>query len=238
MPEFSTAQVHAGESRDAAHGARVTPIYLTAGFRVRRLRPGRGPVRAATRRATRTAARATRRPPPWSAGSPRSSTAARPSRSEAARRRSPSRCSGWSQAGDHILSAQSIYSGTRGLFENGLAPAGRRDRVRRRPDRPRRVAPPHPPEHPCAVRRVDRRTPATTILDIEGVAAVAHEQRHPADRRQHPRHPVPSAAGRAHGADIVVHSASKYLGGHGSTLGGVIVDRARTTGRVVAVRRT
>ncbi|MFP3513351.1 PLP-dependent transferase, partial [Peribacillus sp. SIMBA_075] len=32
MPEFTTAQVHAGESRDAAHGARVTPIYLTAGF--------------------------------------------------------------------------------------------------------------------------------------------------------------------------------------------------------------
>ena len=65
--------------------------------------------------------------------------------------------------------------------------------------------------------------PQIDILDIPSVAAVAHDARRAADRRQHRRHAVPDPADR-HGADIVVHSATKYLGGHGAAIAGVIVD--------------
>ncbi|MBQ6549516.1 MAG: O-acetylhomoserine aminocarboxypropyltransferase/cysteine synthase, partial [Prevotella sp.] len=65
--------------------------------------------------------------------------------------------------------------------------------------------------------------PNSDVLDIEGVAAVAH------------KHGIPLIVDNTfgtpylirpleHGADIVVHSATKFLGGHGSSLGGVIVD--------------
>ena len=66
-------------------------------------------------------------------------------------------------------------------------------------------------------------TPNSDVLDLEGVAAVAH------------KHGLPFIVDNTfgtpylirpleHGADIVVHSATKFLGGHGSSLGGVIVD--------------
>lgn len=65
--------------------------------------------------------------------------------------------------------------------------------------------------------------PNSDVLDIEGVAAVAH------------RHGIPLIVDNTfgtpylirpieHGADIVIHSATKFIGGHGSSLGGVIVD--------------
>jgi O-acetylhomoserine (thiol)-lyase len=68
--------------------------------------------------------------------------------------------------------------------------------------------------------------PRLNVLDIEAVAAVAHE------------HGVPLVVDNtlaspylcrpiAHGADIVVHSATKYLGGHGTTMGGVVVESGR-----------
>ena len=65
--------------------------------------------------------------------------------------------------------------------------------------------------------------PNSNVLDLEGVAAVAHS------------HGIPFIVDNTfgtpylirpleHGADVVVHSATKFIGGHGSTLGGVIVD--------------
>ena len=55
------------------------------------------------------------------------------------------------------------------------------------------------------------------------MAAIAHEHGHAADRRQHLRHAVPCRPFE-YGADIVVHSATKFIGGHGTSIGGVIVD--------------
>ena len=40
-----------------------------------------------------------------------------------------------------------------------------------------------------------------------------------------------------HGADIVVHSATKFIGGHGTSIGGVIVEQGRSTGRTASSRR-
>ena len=68
--------------------------------------------------------------------------------------------------------------------------------------------------------------PNSNVIDIEAVAAVAH------------RHGIPLIVDNTfgtpylirpieHGADIVVHSATKFIGGHGTSLGGVIVDSSR-----------
>ena len=65
--------------------------------------------------------------------------------------------------------------------------------------------------------------PKGDIFDLEGVSAVAHDARHPARDRQHARDAVPLPAA-ALGADIVVHSATKFIGGHGTSIGGIIVD--------------
>ena len=51
-------------------------------------------------------------------------------------------------------------------------------------------------------------------------------RRHPARRRRHLEHALPVRP-IEHGADIVIHSATKFLGGHGTTLGGVIVESGR-----------
>lgn len=73
------------------------------------------------------------------------------------------------------------------------------------------------------------------VLDIAAVADVAHAHGLPlvVDNT------VPSPAlcnPVAHGADIVVHSATKYLAGHGTTLGGVVVDGGRFPGTTASSR--
>jgi len=127
------------------------------------------------------------------------------------------------QAGDHILSAQSIYSGTRGLFENGLRRLGIEIEFVDDPtdldEWRRRVRP-----NTRALFGESIANPGNEILDIEGVAAVAHENGIPFVVDNTLATPYLLRPG-AYGADIVVHSASKYLGGHGSTLGGVVVDQ-------------
>lgn len=132
---------------------------------------------------------------------------------------------GLAQAGEHILSAASIYEGTRGLLLDNLPRLGiETDFVVEAND-------------PAAWERLIRPTtralfaesipnPTNDILDIAAVAEVAH------------RHGIPLIVDNTlatpyllrpieHGADIVVHSASKFLAGHGAVLGGVIVDNGR-----------
>ena len=66
--------------------------------------------------------------------------------------------------------------------------------------------------------------PKGDILDFEGVADGRARQRHPARHRQHARDRRTSCQPLQHGADIVVHSATKFIGGHGTSIGGIIVD--------------
>ena len=68
--------------------------------------------------------------------------------------------------------------------------------------------------------------PTIDVIDIEALAQLAHEQRRAAGRRQYVRVAVPVPAARW-GADIVVHSATKFICGHGTAIGGVIVDSGR-----------
>ena len=129
------------------------------------------------------------------------------------------------QAGEHIVSASSIYEGTRGLLLDNLPRLGiATDFVDEAND-------------PAAWERLIRPTtralfaesipnPKNDILDIAAVASVARA------------HGIPLIIDNTlatpylvrpieHGADIVVHSASKFLAGHGSVLGGVIVDNGQ-----------
>jgi O-acetylhomoserine (thiol)-lyase len=128
------------------------------------------------------------------------------------------------RAGDHVGAAGALYGGSVTMLAVNLAKFGVEtsfvDATR--------------PEAFAAAMRPNTRAvfaeslgnPSLVVLDIAAVAAVAHAHGVPliVDNT------VPSPAlcnPIAHGADIVVHSATKYLGGHGTTLAGVVVESGR-----------
>lgn len=224
MPEFSTAQVHAGEARDAAHGARVTPIYLTAGFEFDSFAQAEGrfggeePGYTYSRSGNPTTAALERRVAALEGGREAIAVGSGQAALTVA-------LLALVQAGDHILSAQSVYSGTRGLFENGLRRLGIDiefvDDPNDLAEWRRRLRP-----NTRALFGESIANPGNDILDVSGIAAVAHENGIPLIVDNTLATPYLLRPGDF-GADIVVHSASKYLGGHGSTLGGVVVDQGR-----------
>ena len=69
--------------------------------------------------------------------------------------------------------------------------------------------------------------PSGEVADLEGLAEVAHEAGIPLVVDRNPVHPLPDSAPSTHGADIVIHSVTKFLGGHGTTLGGIVVESGR-----------
>ncbi|MFD1992449.1 homocysteine synthase [Paenibacillus nicotianae] len=127
-------------------------------------------------------------------------------------------------AGDHIVSAASIYGGTYNLFANTLPKLGIQVTF---------VDSDDPETFRAAITENTKALYAETVgnplgnvLDIEAVAAIAHE------------HGIPLIVDNTfpspyllrpieHGADIVVHSATKFIGGHGTSIGGVIVDSGK-----------
>ena len=126
------------------------------------------------------------------------------------------------QAGDHIVSSSSIYGGTYNLFKFTLAKLGIE------------VTFVEDQDDPAAWQRAVRpntklffaesiANPRSNVLDIQAVADVAHENGLPLIIDNTVASPY-LVRPLEHGADIVLHSATKFLGGHGTTLGGVIVD--------------
>ena len=128
------------------------------------------------------------------------------------------------RAGEHIVAAETIYGGTYNLLANTLPTYGVTATF---------VDPSDVANFERAVRPETRAifietlgNPNSNVIDIEAVAAVAH------------RHGIPLIVDNTfgtpylirpieHGADIVVHSATKFIGVHGTSLGGVIVDSGR-----------
>ncbi|WP_055105254.1 homocysteine synthase [Paenibacillus ihumii] len=124
-------------------------------------------------------------------------------------------------AGDEIVSSATLYGGTYNLFSTTLAKLGIKVTF---------VDSSNPENFRAAITDKTKALYAETIgnpkgdvLDIEAVAAIAHE------------HGIPLIVDNTfpspyllqpikHGADIVVHSATKFIGGHGTSIGGVIVD--------------
>ncbi|KQM58223.1 MULTISPECIES: bifunctional o-acetylhomoserine/o-acetylserine sulfhydrylase [unclassified Agreia] len=126
------------------------------------------------------------------------------------------------EAGDHIVSSASIYGGTYNLFKYTLAKLGIETTFVENQD--------DAEEWRRAVRPNTKLffaetigNPKINILDIELVAEVAHASGVPLIVDNTIATPY-LIRPFEHGADIIVHSATKFLGGHGTVIGGVIVD--------------
>jgi len=127
-------------------------------------------------------------------------------------------------AGDEIVSATSLYGGTYNLFSTTLPKLGIQVKF---------VDPSDPENFRAAITDKTKAVYAETIgnpkgdvIDLEAVAAIAHENGVPfiVDNT----FPSPYLCRPIeHGADIVVHSATKFIGGHGTSIGGVIVDSGK-----------
>ena len=125
------------------------------------------------------------------------------------------------QAGDHIVAADNLYGGSYNLITHTLATQDITNTIVNVNDLEALEAAIQP--NTRVVYAETFGNPNSDVLNLEGVAAVAH------------RYGIPFIVDNTfgtpylirpleHGADIVVHSATKFLGGHGTSLGGVIVD--------------
>ncbi len=128
------------------------------------------------------------------------------------------------QAGDHIVAQKTIYGGTYNLLAHTLAQFGVRTTFVDAHDLPQLESAIR--DNTKAIYLETLGNPNSDIPDIDAIAAIAH------------RHGLPLVIDNTfgtpylirpieHGADIVVHSATKFIGGHGTTLGGIIVDSGK-----------
>ena len=125
------------------------------------------------------------------------------------------------RAGDHIVSASNLYGGTYNLLTNTLREQGIESTF---------VDPSHPENFEKAIRGNTKLlfaeslgNPNSDVIDLRAIADIAH------------KHGIPFIVDSTfatpyllrpieYGVDIVVHSATKFIGGHGTVMGGVIVD--------------
>lgn len=128
------------------------------------------------------------------------------------------------QAGDNIVSTPQLYGGTYTLFAHMLPNQGIEVRFAK-DDKPESLAE-LIDENTKAVYCESIGNPAGNIIDLERVAELAHAQGVPVIVDNTVATPV-LCKPIEFGADIVVHSLTKYVGGHGTTLGGIIIDSGK-----------
>src|SRR5438552_4090088 len=128
------------------------------------------------------------------------------------------------QNGDHIVAARALYGGTYSQFAVTFAQFGIETTFvdSADPDNFRRAIRPNTK----ALYAETIGNPQLNVLDIAAVAAIAHEAGAPLVIDNTLASPY-LCRPIEYGADIVIHSATKYLGGHGTTMGGVIVESGR-----------
>ena len=124
-------------------------------------------------------------------------------------------------AGDHIVAAKNIYGGTYNLLAHTLVDYNIETTF---------VDPKDPKAFEAAIKDNTKAiyvetlgNPNSEVTDIEAIAEVAHSHQIPllidaTFSTPYLLRPI------EHGADIVIHSATKFIGGHGTTIGGVIID--------------
>ena len=127
-------------------------------------------------------------------------------------------------SGDHIVSSQTVYGGTYNLLAHTLKAFGVTTTFVNAHDLSEVEAAIQP--NTKAIYLETLGNPNSDIPDIDAISAIAHKHNLPVV--------VDNTFGTPylirpieHGADIVVHSATKFIGGHGTTLGGVIVDSGK-----------
>ena len=126
------------------------------------------------------------------------------------------------QAGDHIVSSLNVYGGTYNLFKYTLPKLGIETTfVENQDDLKEWAAAVRPNTKAFFAETISN--PKVSILDIQGVADVAHKNGVPLMVDNTVATPY-LIRPLEHGADIVLHSATKFLGGHGTIVAGAIVD--------------
>jgi O-acetylhomoserine (thiol)-lyase len=225
---FDTRQIHAGQQPDTATGARAVPIYQTTSYQFRDsehaanlfalaevgniytriMNPTQGVFEA--RVASLEGA------PDTALGIPGALAVASGQAAETLA------VLNLCEAGGHIVSSAALYGGTYNLFHYTLPKMGIECTFVDDPDDLDAWRAAVRPETK-AFYAESIGNPRNDVLDIAGVAGVAHENDVPLIVDNTVASPW-LIRPIEHGADIVVHSATKFIGGHGTSIGGVIVD--------------
>lgn len=231
--DFDTRQIHAGTIIDSQTSARVTPIYQTAGYVFNDFDDGeerfagRSGFRAYSRNENPTNAVAGRRIADLEGGVDGIVVASGQAAIAAV-------VNGLTSAGDDLLVTRSLYEGTREMFRGLLrrqaiefeyVPDDASDEEWAARFRPSTKA----------VYTETLPNPLGQVVDIERIARIAHAAGVPlvVDNTV----PTPYLERPIeHGADIVIHSTSKWLSGHGSVIGGAVVDSGRFDWRAAGAR--
>lgn len=218
---FETLQLHAGqESPDPATDARAVPIYATTSYVFKDSATAAGrfaltePGNIYTRLMNPTNDVFEKRIAALESGAGALSTASGSAAITYA-------VQNIATAGDHVVSSTNLYGGTFNLFANTLPEQGITATF---------VDPSDPQNFEKAIKPNTKLlyaetlgNPNSDVVDIEAVAKIAH------------KHGIPLVIDNTfatpflcrpieYGADIVVHSATKFIGGHGAVMGGVVVD--------------
>ncbi|GAA3016507.1 bifunctional o-acetylhomoserine/o-acetylserine sulfhydrylase [Actinokineospora globicatena] len=218
---FETKQVHAGAAPDPTTGARATPIYQTTSYVFRDSQHGADlfalvePGNIYTRIMNPTQDVLEQRVAALEGGVAALAFASGSAATTAA-------ILNLAQSGDHIVSSPSLYGGTYNLFHYTLPKLGIEVSFVENQDDPEQWRAASRPNTKAFFAET-LANPGSNVLDIRTVADTAHEVGVPliVDNTV----PTPYLLRPIeHGADIVVHSATKYLGGHGTTIAGVLVD--------------
>ncbi len=218
---FETRQIHAGQTPDAATGARALPIYQTTSFVFDTAEQAAdrfalkelGPIY--TRIGNPTTETVENRIADLEGGVGALLVASGQAAETVA-------ILNIAEAGDHVVASSSLYGGTYNLLHYTLPKLGIETTF---------VTDPHDPQQWRDAVRPNTKlffgetipNPRSDVLDIETIAGIAHEAGVPLIVDNTVATPYLINPLRW-GADIVVHSATKYLGGHGTAIGGVIVD--------------
>jgi O-acetylhomoserine (thiol)-lyase len=222
--KFETKQLHVGqESADPATDARVTPIYLTSSYVFKDTAQAAGRFALSeggniyTRLMNPTTDVFEQRIAALENGAAALATASGAAATDVAIRNIAG-------SGDHIVTDTHIYGGTYNYFDNTIKESGVETTF---------VDGSNPENFEKAIKENTKAiffetlgNPNSNIVDIDKVTEIAH------------KHGIPVIVDNTfatpyvfrpieHGADIVVHSATKFIGGHGTSLGGVIVDSGK-----------
>ncbi|MGA2293834.1 MAG: bifunctional o-acetylhomoserine/o-acetylserine sulfhydrylase [Acidimicrobiales bacterium] len=218
---FETRQIHAGAAPDPTTGARATPIYQTTSYVFRDTAHAAALFGLAelgniyTRIMNPTQAVFEERIASLEGGVAALAVASGQAAETIA-------LLNLAENGGHIVSSASLYGGTYNLFHYTLPKLGIETTFVDDPDDLNEWAAAIRP-NTKAFYAETLGNPKGDVLDFEGVSKVAHDHKIPLVVDNTLASPY-LAQPLAHGADIVVHSATKFLGGHGTSIGGVIVD--------------
>ena len=221
--KFNTLQVHAGQEPDPVTGSRAVPIYQTTSYVFRNAEHAanlfalKEPGNIYTRIMNPTTDVFEQRMAALEKGAAALAVAS----GSAAITYSILNIA---ESGDEIVSASTLYGGTFNLFSNTLPKMGIKTHF---------VDSDDPENFRKAINKKTKAlfvetigNPSCNIADIEAIACVAHENGIPLI--------VDNTFGTPYlirpidfGADIVVHSATKFIGGHGTSIGGVVIDSGK-----------